>query len=212
MSLVLGLCVAEPLCIICFPLRIALNIAELPSPIIDACRDLDFFCRVATPRLLTGNITCLTVCSEPQGLQYPDLAPLSRLTRLEQFSIFDVELNQPLPHLPALKSLWAFTSDLQLLTSVTATLENLDLYGETYDFRQRTTLSHFTRLCSFTYDFVKGVENLHPDVFPPTLRKITAALHDSQPLAFPAGGQLRYHNITHWKTAENVTWTRHAPL
>ena len=144
----------------------------------------------------------------------PDLAPLSRLTRLDVLKFGDMTNRIPRLALrapsrtvaagrtPALKTFVGITSDLQILSSVTATLETLQLWAEKFDFRQPTTLSCFTRLRSLQYGF-KGVRNLHPDVFSPTLRHVAMTAYDG-PLIFPAGGQLCF-------CEDKIIWTRHAP-
>ena len=71
------------------------------------------------------------------GIRGRDLAPLSRLTQLEELTCgppYD-QLTQPLPQLPALRKFHSNISDLQLLSSVMATLKELTLEGDSCDFQ-----------------------------------------------------------------------------
>ena len=81
---------------------------------------------------------------QPCG-QCPDLAPLATLAQLEELSLIS-PIDQPIPQLPALRFLQLKTSDLQVLSSVTATLEWLVLFAPDINFGQPFTLAHFTRL------------------------------------------------------------------
>lgn len=157
---------------------------------------MDCFASVATPWLLPVSLTRLECLWGWHSQQVPDLAPLSRLTRLEVLKFGDM-INRipPLPQLPALRTFVGITSDLQILSSVTATLETLELWAEKFDFRQPTTLCCFTRLRSFKCGF-KEVRNLHPDVFP-------AGGSDS--LLGTSSPQLCICD-------DRITWTRHAPM
>ena len=148
-----------------------------PAPrLMPACRrDEVHFDLVAG--LVPLNLRSLTCSTEGR-----DLAPLSRLTQLEEFSCgapFE-PLTQPLPQLPALRKFCGNTADLQLLSSVSATLQELELVETDCDFRQPTTLAHFTRL--HTLSIVHGVvRNFHPDMLPSTLRSITLMLDPPEP-------------------------------
>lgn len=159
------------------------------------------------------------------GIRGRDLAPLSRLTQLEELTCgppYD-QLTQPLPQLPALRRFCGNTADLQLLSSVSAGLEKLELvgFGENFDFRQPTTLSHFTRLHTLCAQFAV-IRNFHPDMSPSTLRSINFVLDPpeqpqddedppgpDQSLVLPAGGQVAMRISF---TEIDITWHRTPPL
>ena len=154
-----------------------------------------------------------------------DLAPLSRLTQLEEFICGSQRdpLTQPLPQLPALRRLCGYIADLQPLSSVSATLETLELMGlgRDFDFRQPTTLAHFTRLRTLYAQFAV-MRNFKPDVLPSTLRSITLVLDHPEPLqgdddppgldqslVLPAGGQAAMDMDSDHIA---ITWNRSPPL
>ena len=126
--------------------------------------------------------------------EYPDLAQLTSLTRLERLWLMS-PVALPLPQLPALTELVVYTSDLQALSSVTGTLQHLDLVTADINFDQAYTLAHFTCLCSLIVD-ARIISNIKPEVLPPTLREITlsyiphATLEDTCTPVFPDGGAI----------------------
>ena len=83
-------------------------------------------------------------------------------------------IDQPIPQLPALHSSWVQTADLQVLSSVTATLEYLVLVAPDIDSGQPYTLAHFTCLEKLDVD-AQTIRNFKPEVLPPTLCDITLA-------------------------------------
>lgn len=106
---------------------------------------------------------------------------------------------QPLPQLPALRKFHSNISDLQLLSSVMATLKELTLEGDSCDFQ---LLTRFTRLNFLDVSF-DHYDNLIASCLPRTLRKICLRIPtpSSTELQFPAGGQVCLLNHTLW-------WTR----
>lgn len=171
--------------------------------------------------LLPVNLKCLA-CDIPDRTSW-DLALLTRLTQLKQLKL-RCELTQPLPKLPALSSLRVCTSDLQNLSSVTATVQELDLTAShSIDFKQPTTLAHFT--CMHTLSITATmIRNFIPKVLPPTLGSIkirfratpparsrfeplphlAAQSADHQKICFPAGG----HLVKDGRPGR-YEWTRH---
>ena len=152
-------------------------------------------------------------------LDSQDLAPLSRLTRLEVLRLpWEISLPEPLPQLPALTTFRGNTSNLQLLSPVVATLENLELSGNRLDFKQPTRLADFTRLrklhcCFESYTFLDPDE---PRMLPPTLLSISMAWTDDDYLDldqvdcfFQVGGQMV---IDQTDKLRCITWNRHASV
>ena len=89
-------------------------------------------------------------CPTPLGAR-PDIAAQSRLTQLVVLDLdFSGELTQPLPPLPALLFLHVWTEDLQTVSSLAPTLQELSLYALHIDFRPPNTLAQFTCLVSFS--------------------------------------------------------------
>ena len=77
----------------------------------------------------------------------PSLALLARLMQLVQLELeVTQELTQPLPQLPSLLVLRVWTQDLQIVSSVALTLQELYLHAPSIDFRLPYTLARFTRL------------------------------------------------------------------
>ena len=146
----------------------------------------------------------------------PDLAQLTRLTQLKALHLQNWNpLTQPLPHLPSLLSLQGRTEDLQPLSPVALTLQELRVEAPHFDFRPPNTLAHFTRLhtLSVTADTIR---NFNPKVLPLSVGSITVTCcvpghsDDADQLAFPAGG----HTVT--EELEDIgefviSWTRHSP-
>ena len=157
---------------------------------------------------LPSNLKYLT-CHTPAGAR-PNLAVLSRLTQLVVLNLeYSAELTQPLPQLPALLLLHLWTQDLQLVSSVATTLQELSLYAPHIDFRPPNSLTRFTRLHTLSL-VAQTICGFTPEVLPPSLGFITIRYegHHGQSadqLAFPAVGDIV-------KTGEHVvSWTRHSP-
>ncbi len=144
----------------------------------------------------------------------PDLTPLMRLAHLEELQLLS-PIYHPIPQLPALRTLWVVTSDLQALSSVIATLESLKLVVPYIDFGLPYTLAHFTRLHTLHVD-AQSICNFKPEVLPPTLREIrlgytegngTTLNEDLVPI-FPVGGTIDTDqgDEGHYHEGNEVVW------
>lgn len=152
----------------------------------------------ATVLLMPANIKYVAIdfessasLQQPCGM-CPDLAPLTRPAQLEKLYLGS-PLDQPIPQLPALQSLRVMTSDLQALSSATATLTCLVLVAPDIDFCQPYTLAHFTCLQTLYVD-AQTVRNFKPEVLPPTLHEITTGYPEEhttldEPI-FPVGSTI----------------------
>ena len=162
--------------------------------------------------ILPVNIRYLS-CYTPRGA-CPDLAPLTRLTQLVALHLaYTFELTQPLPQLPALLSLHVMTEDLQTVSSVAATLQELELYAADTDLRPPNTLAHFSRL--HTLSLVPyEISNFSPKMLPPSLDSITVSsdlcgpMLDADDLVFPAGGHVVKTDLGDGEYV--ISWTRHS--
>ena len=178
---------------------------------VDHYIDVDVNLRVS---LLPVNLKHLS-CDTPEKA-CPDLAQLSRLTQLKQLKLQESlrPLTQPLPQLPALQYLQVWT-DLQTVSSVASTLQELNLYARDINFRQPVTLALFTRLHTLSLA-ARTIRNFTPEVLPPNLCCVTIIYKDHEPfldadqvLTFPAGG----HTVKSMDYGQHVvTWTHQSLL
>ena len=120
----------------------------------------------------------------PDGDYTPDVAVLSRLTRLEtlEMSCWN-PIPQQLPQLPVLRTFIGVLSDLQLLTPVASTLENLELSGGDLDFEQPMRFTNFTCLRKLHLSFFNYTPLVPTSaLLPPNLPSMTMAWpHDLAP-------------------------------
>ena len=198
-----------------------------------ACRVscLDF---PATVLLMPADIRCVDLQFDapmPQpGRQCPDLAPLSRLTQLEELHLatqleelyLAFPTDQPLPQLPALHILRVQTADPQALFSVTATLEWLMLVAPDIDFEQPYTLAYFACFKGLDVD-AQTIRNLKPEVLPPSLHDITLAYTEWHAMpdenlapVFPVVGTVDRDvgdgDHLHQYAGSIIRWTHNSPL
>ena len=145
--------------------------------------------------LMPADIKSLSLACEDIYRGRPNLAPLTRLAKLEDLTLY-CSIVKPIPQLPALHRLYVETSDLQLLSPAAAALESLQLRADRIDFGQPYTLVHFTRLTSL-YVSAESIDNFKPEVLPSTLRDISLGYEmgvcdeDPRPV-FPVGGTMSF--------------------
>ena len=146
------------------------------------CRDLNQFDIMGI--MLPVTLRFLD-CEEMADDDFPNMASLSRLTRLEGLRMpHHRPFPQPLPRLPALTTFHGNISDLQRLSPVAATLKHLRLSGDTLDFKQPVRFTNFTclRKLHLAFETYTPLIPNEPQLFPPSLPSISMAWDPDAPL------------------------------